>query len=166
MPADLNEAADNSPCERSTPRSRREMIARIDAAKPPRGIHRWNRRGDLRWRAGGIGVPRVVGQKLDGRLAAALMSIPAVKAVEIGLGVEGARRKGSDVHDEIDADERNVKAGRRAQAEQPRGRIEGGNTLTASRSAGAAMKPISTLMRPLGTIEMKTREPAGGGGTK
>ena len=48
-------------------------------------------------------------RKLDGRLAAALMSIPAVKAVEIGLGVDCARRKGSEVHDEIDAVQDQIK---------------------------------------------------------
>ena len=54
------------------------------------------------------------------------MSIPAVKGVEIGLGVESARRKGSDVHDEIDADERNVKAGGVRRRTNRAGGMEGG----------------------------------------
>jgi chorismate synthase len=88
------------------------------------------------------------------------MSIPAVKAVEIGLGVEAARRKGSDVHDEIDADEGNVKAGRVRRRTNRAGGLEGGVTNGEQIVLRASMKPISTLMRPLGTIEMKTREPA------
>jgi chorismate synthase len=99
-------------------------------------------------------------RKLDGRLAAALMSIPAVKAVEIGLGVEGARRKGSDVHDEIDPDEGNVKAGRVRRRTNRAGGLEGGITNGEQLVLRASMKPISTLMRPLGTVEMQTREPA------
>ncbi|HMG13125.1 MAG TPA: chorismate synthase, partial [Gemmatimonadaceae bacterium] len=112
MPADLNAAADTSPLRTLDAAAEKEMIERIDAAKAEGNT------------LGGIaevicdGVPVGLGshvswdRKLDGRLAAALMSIPAVKGVEIGLGVESARRKGSEVHDEIDADERNIKAGR------------------------------------------------------
>jgi len=149
MPADLNAAA-----------TEKEMIARIDAAKAEGNT------------LGGIaevicdGVPVGLGshvswdRKLDGRLAAAIMSIPAVKAVEIGLGVEGARRKGSDVHDEIDADESNVKAGRVRRRTNRAGGMEGGISNGEQIVLRASMKPISTLMRPLGTIEMKTREPA------
>jgi chorismate synthase len=162
MPArwDLNAAADASPLRTLDKAAETEMIARIDAAKADGNT------------LGGIaevicdGVPVGLGshvswdRKLDGRLAAALMSIPAVKAVEIGLGVEGARRKGSDVHDEIDADERNVKAGRVRRRTNRAGGMEGGITNGEQIVLRAAMKPISTLMRPLGTIEMKTREPA------
>jgi len=162
MPAgrDLNAAADASPLRTLDKAAETEMIARIDAAKAEGNT------------LGGIaevicdGVPVGLGshvswdRKLDGRLAAALMSIPAVKAVEIGLGVEGARRKGSDAHDEIDADERNVKAGRVRRRTNRAGGMEGGITNGEQIVLRAAMKPISTLMRPLGTIEMKTREPA------
>ena len=88
------------------------------------------------------------------------MSIPAVKGVEIGLGVEAARRKGSDVHDEIDADEKNVKAGRVRRRTNRAGGMEGGISNGEQIVVRASMKPISTLMRPLDTIEMKTREPA------
>jgi chorismate synthase len=80
--------------------------------------------------------------------------------VEIGLGAEGARRKGSEVHDEIDADERNVRSGRVRRRTNRAGGMEGGITNGEQIVLRAAMKPISTLMRPLGTIEMKTRESA------
>jgi chorismate synthase len=160
MPADLNAAADASPLRTLDDGAEKEMIARIDAAKADGNT------------LGGIaevicaGVPVGLGshvswdRKLDGRLAAAIMSIPAVKAVEIGLGVESARRRGSDVHDEIDADERNVRAGRVRRRSNRAGGMEGGVSNGEEIVVRAAMKPISTLMRPLGTIEMKTREPA------
>ncbi|HEV7800086.1 MAG TPA: chorismate synthase [Burkholderiales bacterium] len=136
------------------------MIARIDEAK---------RDGNT---LGGIaevicdGIPVGLGshvswdRKLDGRIAAALMSIPAVKAVEIGLGVECARRQGSDVHDEIYVDEGNIRAGRVRRKTNRAGGMEGGITTGEQLVLRAAMKPISTLMRPLDTVEMKTREPA------
>jgi len=160
MPSELNGAADQSQVRTLDPDAEKEMIERIDAAKAA---------GDT---LGGIaeiicdGVPVGLGshvswdRKLDGRLAAALMSIPAVKAVEIGLGVDCARKKGSEVHDEIDADESNVKAGRVRRRSNRAGGMEGGISNGEQIVLRAAMKPISTLMRPLGTIEMKTREPA------
>src|SRR5690348_4361673 len=101
LPDDLNAAADASPLRTLDAEAERLMIERIDAAK---------REGNT---LGGIcevvcdGVPVGLGshvswdRKLDGRLAQALMSIPAVKAVELGLGFEAARRRGSEVHDEI-----------------------------------------------------------------
>src|SRR5437667_91389 len=101
IPSPLNAVADASPVRCLDPDAEREMIARIDAAKAA---------GDT---LGGVvevvalGAPVGLGshvswdRKLDGRLAQALMSIPAVKGVELGLGFEAARRKGSEVHDEI-----------------------------------------------------------------
>ncbi len=160
MPADLNAAADQSQLRTLDADAERAMVERIDAAKAA---------GDT---LGGIaevicdGIPVGLGshvswdRKLDGRLAAALMSIPAVKAVEIGLGVDCARKKGSEVHDQIDSDERNVKAGRVRRRSNRAGGMEGGISNGEQIVLRAAMKPISTLMQPLGTIEMKTREPA------
>jgi len=160
MPADLNAAADESQLRTLDRDAEQEMIKRIDAAKAEGNT------------LGGVaevicdGVPVGLGshvswdRKLDGRLAAALMSIPAVKAVEIGLGVECARRKGSDVHDEIDPDESNVKAGRVRRRTNRAGGMEGGISNGEQIVLRASMKPISTLMRPLGTIEMRTRERA------
>ena len=160
MPTDINNAADESQLRTLDREAEQAMIARIDAAKSEGNT------------LGGIaevvcdGVPVGLGshiswnRKLDARLAAALMSIPAVKGVEIGLGVETARRKGSDVHDEIDADEKNVKAGRVRRRTNRAGGMEGGISNGEQIVVRASMKPISTLMRPLDTIEMKTREPA------
>jgi len=160
MPKDLNAAADASQLRTLDPDAEREMIERIDAAKAEGNT------------LGGIaevvcdGVPVGLGshvswdRKLDGRLAAALMSIPAVKAVEIGLGMECARRKGSDVHDEIDADDTNVRAGRVRRRSNRAGGMEGGISTGEQIVLRAAMKPISTLMSPLATIDMESRQPA------
>ena len=91
-------------------------------------------------------------RKLDGRIAQAVMSIPAVKGVEIGLGFTAAERRGSEVHDEIftQGDRRTNNAGG----------LEGGITNGQPIVVRAAMKPISTLMRPLRTIDMSTGQPA------
>jgi chorismate synthase len=95
-------------------------------------------------------------RKLDGLLAQALMSIHAVKAVEIGEGFDVAGRRGSEAHDEIlwDADEG---AYRRGSARA--GGLEGGITNGGLLVARAAMKPLSTLNRPvLRTVDVETKE--------
>jgi chorismate synthase len=95
-------------------------------------------------------------RKLDGMLAQALMSIQAVKAVELGEGFDVATRRGSQAHDEIvwDADERGY---RRASARA--GGIEGGISNGEVLVARVAMKPLSTLNRPLlRTVDVRTKE--------
>jgi len=146
LPVPLNPAADQSPVRCIDPGAEREMIARIDAAKSA---------GDT---LGGVvevvalGLPVGLGShaswdtKLDGRLAQAIMSIPAVKAVGFGLGFEAARRKGSEVHDEILPGF--VRATNRA------GGTEGGMSTGEPLVVRAAMKPISTLMSPLATVDL------------
>ena len=150
--AGLNGASDASPVRCLDPDVEREMIARIDAAKAA---------GDT---LGGVvevialGLPVGLGShvswdaKLDGRLAQALMSIPAVKGVELGLGFEAARRKGSEVHDEI--------LPGLSRATNRAGGTEGGMTTGEPLVARVAMKPISTLMSPLRTVDLKTGGPA------
>jgi chorismate synthase len=112
------------------------------------------------------GVPPGLGsyaqwdRKLDGRLAQALMSIPAIKAVGIGLGPASASRPGSAVHDEIvpDADGRRVL--RVARPTNRAGGLEGGVTNGEPIRASAWMKPISTLMTPLRSVDLATMAPA------
>ena len=152
VPSPLNEAADRSPVRCLDPDAEREIVARIDAAKAA---------GDT---LGGIvevvalGVPVGLGShvswdtKLDGRLAQALMSIPAVKGVELGLGFEAARRKGSEVHDEIMPG--------LSRATNRAGGTEGGMSTGEPLLVRVAMKPISTLMSPLKTVDLKTGSPA------
>ncbi|OLC41454.1 MAG: chorismate synthase [Gemmatimonadetes bacterium 13_1_40CM_3_65_8] len=152
LPAPINERADQSPVRCLDQEAEQEMIRRIDAAKAA---------GDT---LGGIvevialGVPVGLGShvswdtKLDGRLAQALMSIPAVKGVELGLGFEAARRKGSEVHDEI--------LPGFSRATNRAGGTEGGMTTGEPLVVRAAMKPISTLMSPLKTVDLRTGGPA------
>ncbi len=113
------------------------------------------------------GVPPGLGsytqwdRKLDGRLAQALMSIHAIKAVGIGLGATGARRPGSQVHDEITttpragSDELTV-----ARPTNRAGGLEGGVTNGEELRVTGYMKPISTLMKPLRSVDLTTLDEA------
>lgn len=153
LPEDLNAAADPSPVRCLDPEAEGRMIDAIDEAK---------HNGDT---LGGVfevvvhGLPIGLGshvswdRKLDGRLAHALMSIQAIKGVEIGMGFEAAARPGSRVHDEIVAGEHGY--GRAANAA---GGLEGGITTGLPIVIRGAMKPISTLMRPLRTVDVRTGE--------
>ena len=131
------------------------MIAEIDKAK---------RAGDT---VGGVfevvvrGLPPGLGsfgqwdRRLDGRLAQALMSIPAVKAVALGAGFEGGELAGSAFHDEIFYDEQRGlhRGSNRA------GGLEGGVTNGEELRARAVVKPIPTLLMPLRSIDLQTKEP-------
>jgi chorismate synthase len=107
------------------------------------------------------GVPIGVGshvhydRRLDGLIAGALMSIQAVKGVEIGDGFSVAGAPGSAAHDEIIPGD-----GGPARLSNRSGGIEGGMSNGEPIRARAAMKPISTLMSPLRTVDMATGEPA------
>jgi chorismate synthase len=94
-------------------------------------------------------------RRLDTQLAGALMSIQGIKAVEIGDGLASATRPGSKAHDEIGlVDGALVRASDRA------GGLEGGISTGQTLRMRAAMKPISTLMRPLASVDVVTKEPA------
>ncbi len=160
MPVDINAASDTSPLRTLDPDAEATMIARIDAAK---------KEGNT---LGGIcevvvtGLPVGLGshvswdRRLDGRLGQAMLSIPAVKGVEIGLGFETARRTGAEVHDEIDADPGNTRMGHVRRKTNRAGGTEGGMTTGEALVIRVAMKPISTLMRPLGTVDVATGKAA------
>lgn len=94
--------------------------------------------------------------RLDARIASAVVSIPAIKGVEFGSGFDCATRPGSQVHDAIVADQN----GRLVRATNRAGGIEGGMTNGEQLVVRAAMKPIPTLMRPLGTVDIATGEVA------
>ena len=102
----------------------------------------------------GFGSMMTYGEKLDGRLAQGLMSIQAVKGVEIGMGFAVASVSGKDVHDEIyyDADRGYYRESNRA------GGIEGGMSNGEELVLKLAMKPIPTLMRGLQTVDTATGE--------
>ena len=109
----------------------------------------------------GFGLPPGLGsfthwdRRLDARLAAAVMSIQAMKGVEIGDGFTTARRRGSQAHDEIETGPDGVR--RRTNRA---GGVEGGMSNGEVLRVRAAMKPISTVPRALDTIDVQTREPA------
>lgn len=160
FPDDLNAAADASPLRTLDPDAERQMVERVDAAKAA---------GDT---LGGVcevvatGLPVGLGshvswdRKLDGRLAQALMSIPAVKGVEIGLGFDAARRPGSAVHDHIVGANGSSEGRTPTRASNRAGGLEGGITTGEPLVLRVAMKPIATLMRPLGTVDVRTGEAA------
>ena len=94
--------------------------------------------------------------KLDGALARALMSVQTVKAVEVGLGFEAARRSGSQMHDEIVV----AADGKIARSRNNAGGIEGGMTNGQPVIVRAACKPISTLRKPMQTVDLASKEQA------
>jgi chorismate synthase len=104
----------------------------------------------------GLGSHAHWDEKLDAQLAQAVMSIQAVKAVEIGTGVASAAAFGSEVHDEIGYDA----AGRRfTRASNHAGGLEGGITNGEDVVVRGYLKPISTLRRPLPSVDLVTKEP-------
>ena len=116
----------------------------------------------------GLGTHTQWDKKLDGRLAQALMSIQAIKGVEVGLGFEMARCRGSQVHDEIFFDpEKMVSEGTPRivptgfyRGSNNSGGTEGGMTNGAPLVVRVAMKPISTLMSPLQSVDLRTKQSA------
>ena len=102
----------------------------------------------------GLGSYATKEERLDARLAAALMGIQAVKGVEIGAGFELAERRGSDAHDEILADA----DGTLYRETNHAGGIEGGVSNGEPVVVRAAMKPLPTLMRPLRSVDLETGE--------
>ena len=160
MPTDINGAADGSPLRTLDADAERRMVDRIDTIK---------REGNT---LGGIcevvadGLPVGLGshvswdRKLDGRIGAAMMSIPAVKGVEIGMGFQAARVTGAEVHDEIELAPGRLRAGNVRRRTNRAGGLEGGMTSGEPLVVRVAMKPISTLMRPLGTVDVANQAPA------
>jgi chorismate synthase len=103
----------------------------------------------------GLGSHTSWNEKLDGRLARAIMSIPAVKAVAIGAGIEASALPGSEVHDEIaynDETKEFIRATNRA------GGLEGGVTNGEEVRVRGHLKPISTLRRALRSVDIDTKE--------
>jgi len=109
----------------------------------------------------GLGTHAQWDRKLDGRLAQAVMAVQAIKGVEIGLGFEAARRRGSQVHDPIGFDA-GTRDGPRLGFTRPTnhaGGLEAGMTNGQPLVVRAAMKPISTLRKPLASVNLRTKEP-------
>jgi len=159
VPKDLNALADASPVRCLDDEAAKRMMAEIDDAKE---------RGDT---LGGIfevvvtGLPVGLGShvswntKLDGRIAGALMSVQAVKGVEFGLGFTGARRPGSEVHDAIVRAEEKPRTGGIGRSTNRAGGLEGGVTTGEPLAVRGAMKPISTLRKPLPSVDLRDGSP-------
>jgi chorismate synthase len=148
-------------------RSRASDLSTVDPdaeGKMREAIHTASHAGDT---LGGVvevcalGLPPGLGshvqwdRKLDGRLAQGLMSIQAIKAVEIGDGWAGARRRGSQVHDPIAYE---AGAHEFVRTSNHAGGLEGGMTNGAPLICRAAMKPIATLRRALSSVDVRTKE--------
>ena len=154
-PQELKKKAEASELRCADPDAEKRMMQKIDAAKAA---------GDS---LGGVfevlisGVPVGLGshvhwdRKLDGKLAAALMSIQAVKGVEVGAGFGAANKPGSQVHDEIFWSRKEGFYRKTNMA----GGIEGGISNGGIISLRAAMKPIPTLMKPLRSVDIATKKP-------
>jgi chorismate synthase len=132
-----------------------DLEQRVDAARSDRdtvgGLVEVRARGV----PPGLGSYATKEERLDARLAATLMGTQAVKGVEIGDGFGLAARRGSEAHDEIHRDERGLhRATNRA------GGIEAGVSNGEEIVVRVAMKPLPTLMRPLGSVDLETGEPA------
>ncbi|HYB13933.1 MAG TPA: chorismate synthase [Streptosporangiaceae bacterium] len=156
LPGPQDKAAiDADPVRCADPAASQAMVAEIDAAKKD---------GDT---LGGVvevlafGLPPGLGsfthwdRRLDARLAGALMSIQAIKGVEVGDGFTTATRRGSAAHDEIEATSGGI-----TRRTNRAGGIEGGMSTGEVIRVRAAMKPISTVPRALDTIDTSTGEPA------
>ena len=159
LPTPLNAASDASAVRTLDPAAEAEMMARIDRAKQDGDTLGGEIEVVARGLPVGLGSHVTWDRKLDGRLAGMLMSIPAVKGVEIGMGFEAAQRPGSEVHDPIVSDassaENDPRAGFRRVGNNAGG-LEGGMTTGEPLVVRVAMKPISTLMSPLKTVNLVT----------
>ena len=155
LPEDVNAVADASPFRVLDPESESAMKEEVDRA---------SEEGDT---LGGVfevlvtGVPAGLGSyvswdaKLDGRLAGAMMSVHAVKGVEIGAGFSVARRRGSESHDPILSDPAEERGGGFGRSGNRAGGLEGGVTTGQPIVVHGAMKPISTLRKPLPSVDLR-----------
>jgi chorismate synthase len=160
LPVPLNEFSDRSEVRVLDSSVEARIISRIDEAKKAGDTLGGEVEVIARGVVVGLGSHVSWDRKLDGRLAGMLMSIPAVKGVEIGPGFEMARRPGSQVHDPIDAESEGKapapgdKRGGFRRRTNNAGGLEGGITTGEPVVARLAMKPISTLMSPLPTVDL------------
>lgn len=153
--AQLTAIADDSPLRCVDSEAEQKMIALIDATKEAKdtlgGVFEIVAHGVV----AGLGSHTQWNRKIDGRLAQAIMCIPAVKAVEIGAGVGVSLSTGSQVHDEIGY---NLTERKFTRPTNRAGGIEGGITNGEDVRVSGHLKPISTLRRPLASVDVVTKE--------
>jgi len=159
-PDDINAVADASPVRCLDEDAGDAMVEAIDRARRDDdslgGVFEVVARG----LPVGLGSHVTWETRLSGRLAGALLSIHAMKGVELGLGFASAGRRGSEVHDEIDRDDAARLRGGYARRSNRAGGLEGGMTTGEPLVARVAMKPLSSLRRPLDSVDVRTGEPA------
>lgn len=146
---------DDSPLRCVDEAAQQQMIALIDATKEAKDTLGGIFEVVARSVALGLGSHTQWDRKIDGRVAQAIMCIPAVKAVEIGAGVEVSRATGSQIHDQIsyNDDERRFR-----RPTNRAGGIEGGITNGEQLRVRGHLKPISTLRRPLASVDVITKK--------
>jgi chorismate synthase len=151
----IEEIPENSPLNCADELAQGRMIALIDEKK---------RAGDtlggvfevvVKGLVPGLGSHTSWDQKLDGRIAQSLMSIPAIKAVSLGAGIQASSLSGSEVHDEISYDQA---AKNFTRCSNRAGGLEGGITNGEELRARGYMKPISTLRQPLRSVDIDTKQ--------
>lgn len=160
LPDDLNAAADRSPVRTLDGDAEARMIEAIDAARAAGDTLGGVFEVVVRGLPVGLGSHVAWDRKLDGRLAQAMLSIQAVKGVEVGRAFDVAGRPGSRAHDEIARDPARRRTGGYARRSNHAGGLEGGITTGEPLVVRGAMKPISTLMSPLQSVNLRTGEPA------
>ena len=152
-PNELSQTADASPVRCLDKEMEVEMIKTIDEAKAAGdsvgGIFEVIATG-LPY---GLGSPMQWDRKLQARISAMMMSVNAFKGIEIGGGAEGAEKLGSEVHDEIGWD-----GGKYTRHSNNAGGIEGGMSNAQPIVLRMAMKPIATLIKPLRSVDIETKE--------
>ena len=148
---ELKEMIESSPLSCFNDDTEKKMMAEIELAKSEGDTLGGTIKLIITGLPVGLGSHTQWDRKLDGALAAAIMSIQAVKAVEIGLGFKVAAMRGSSVHDEIVS--KNGKIGHKT---NNAGGIEGGISNGEDILLKFVMKPIPTLHSPLNTLDMKT----------
>jgi chorismate synthase len=156
LPDDINAVADESPLRTLDRDAEAKMIEEIDAAKRDGDTLGGTFEVVARGMPVGLGSHVSWDRKLDGRIAQAMMSIQAMKGVEIGLGFEASGRRGSRVHDEIEADPDLPRTGGYRRTGNNAGGLEGGISTGAPLVVRVAMKPLSSLMQPLKSVDLRT----------
>lgn len=145
-----------SPVRMTDPQAEAEVIRRVDQAKASGDTLGGIIEARFKGLVMGLGSHMHWERKLDGRIAQMVMSIPAIKGVEIGTGFANAMKPGSEVHDPIywEPSRGYYRQSNRA------GGTEAGMTTGEELVVRAALKPIATLMKPLPTVDVTTHKPA------
>lgn len=160
LPDDINAVADASPVRTLDPEAEPRMMAAIDQAKAAGNTLGGWFEVIARGLPVGLGSHISWDRRLDGRLAQALMSIQAMKGVEIGWGFEASKHPGSEVHDEIELDPTGGVRGGYKRSSNRAGGLEGGMTTGEPLVLRVAMKPLSTLMQPLKSVDLRSGDQA------